>query len=131
MSEWISRFVAAPWYEAAILLASVSPVPNRLAWIPTPPPITCVTAIASPTARPVQRRLDVLREHRREHVDPPEADHDARNRSERLGQRGHRAAEEARRQLAQEERSTERQRCCQCKRDERGHRGAEQEAAGA
>ena len=45
----------APWYEAAILLASVSPVANRFQWMKMPPPITCVTAIASPIARPRPR----------------------------------------------------------------------------
>ena len=46
---------SAPWYEAAILLASVSPVENRFALTDTVLPITCVTAIASPTARPRPR----------------------------------------------------------------------------
>ena len=38
-------------------LASVSPPANSERWIPRTPPITCVTAIASPTARPKPRMI--------------------------------------------------------------------------
>src|ERR671925_1347196 len=48
-------FVVAPWYWLAIRLASVSPGWKSDQWIATAPPITCVTAIASPTARPSPR----------------------------------------------------------------------------
>src|SRR5215218_6166931 len=51
------RSDAAPWYCAAIRLASVSPVANTDVWIPVWPPITCVTAIASPMARPRPRTI--------------------------------------------------------------------------
>src|SRR5438477_538526 len=47
--------VDAPWYWLAIRLASVSPGWKSDQWIATLPPITCVTAIASPTARPRPR----------------------------------------------------------------------------
>jgi hypothetical protein len=65
--------------------------------------MTCVTAIASPSARPsprivaaaipqepevaVKRRLDVTREERPEHEDPPEPEHHAGNRREHLHER--------------------------------------------
>src|SRR5256885_16420303 len=45
----------APWYWLAIRLASVSPGWKSDQWIATLPPTTCVTAIASPTARPRPR----------------------------------------------------------------------------
>ena len=48
-------FVSAPWYSPAIRLASVSPVPNSDDGIWLMAPITCVTAIASPSARPRPR----------------------------------------------------------------------------
>ena len=44
--------MSAPWYVAAIRLASVSPGANSDAWMPVWLPITWVTAIASPNARP-------------------------------------------------------------------------------
>ena len=47
----------APWYCAAIRLASVSPGWKSEVGIPVKPPITCVTAIASPTARPMPSRI--------------------------------------------------------------------------
>src|SRR4029453_3866869 len=53
--------VAAPWYCAAIRLASVSPESNSECGIFVSPPITCVTAIASPTARPMPRRTAATR----------------------------------------------------------------------
>ena len=57
MSDATWSLVVAPWYDAAILLASVSPVAKRFQWMKTPPPITCVTAIASPIARPRPRMI--------------------------------------------------------------------------
>ena len=52
-ARWI--FVAAAWYCAAIRLASVSPDWNSDVGMFVRPPITWVTAIASPTARPPPR----------------------------------------------------------------------------
>ncbi len=45
----------APGNCAAIRLASVSPVEKSERWMTFPAPITCVTAIASPSARPRPR----------------------------------------------------------------------------
>src|SRR6266540_1522898 len=55
MSEEVCSLVPAPWYCAAIRLASVSPVEKSDQWMPSAPPTTCVTAIASPSARPSPR----------------------------------------------------------------------------
>ncbi len=81
--------------------------------------------------RRVERRIDVVVQERREHEDPPEPDHDAGDRGERLDERGDRAADPARRELAEEERDAERDRGGEDQRAERGDRSAEEEAARA
>src|SRR6266550_5422106 len=63
--------------------------------------------------RVVQPQLDVIREERAEHEDPPEPEDNARDRRERLDQRSNHEAQAPRRELAQEERDQER--------DQRGH----------
>ena len=45
--------------------------------------------------RAVQRRLDVVSQDRAEHEDAPEPEHDARDRGERLDERGHGPAQQA------------------------------------
>src|SRR5205814_6900584 len=81
--------------------------------------------------RAVQRRLHVVAQERSQHVDPPQADHDARDRGERLDERSRRRAEHAWRQLREEERYGDREWPGKRERDERRDRGAEQEARGA
>ncbi len=82
--------------------------------------------------RRVQRRLDVVAQERDEHEDPPEPDHDARNRGERLDERRHRArgssAERARSGRARS-RSRAASRGASAPTD--GDGGAEEEGAGA
>ena len=50
-------FVVAPWYWFASWLASVSPGSKSESCSGMPLPITCVTAIASPSARPSPRMI--------------------------------------------------------------------------
>src|SRR5215207_8758845 len=77
--------------------------------------------------KPIERRLDVVRDERAEHEDPPEAQHDARDGREQLDERAHGPPHATGRELAQEERDRNRQggRDQQC--DQRGDRGSEEE----
>ena len=69
----------------------------------------------------MQPQLDVIREERAEHEDPPEPEDDARDRRQRLDQRPNDEAQAPRRELAQEERDPEGERRRDQERDQRGH----------
>ena len=61
--------------------------------------------------RVVQRRLDMVREERAEHEDPPQSEDDARDRGEQLDERPDNAAHPTRSQLAEIQADRDRERC--------------------
>ena len=63
-----------------------------------------------PAEHRVERRLDVVAHERAEDEDPPEPEHDARDRGEHLDERADHAADAARREQAEEERDRDRER---------------------
>ena len=79
----------------------------------------------------MEGRIHVVAQDRGEDEKPPEPDHDAGNRGERLDECGDRAADPARGELAEKERDAERDRRGDEQRAERSDHSPEEEAAGA
>ena len=84
-----------------------------------------------PAEEAAEERLQVLRVERREHVDAPEPDHDARHGGEHLDQRPDRPAHRRRRELAQEQADRDRERRGEQDRAERRDDGADDQVARA
>ena len=70
--------------------------------------------------------LDVVGQEGAQHEDPPEAEDDARDRSQRLHERPDHQPQAPGCELAQEEPDRERERRCDEERDQRCHRGPEE-----